>query len=347
MRQIDKSDEFVEVLRRNGHVRDPEARLVPMAGGVSSEIYLVEDGARKFVVKRALAKLKVKDDWFADVSRNRSERDYMECVGRMMPGAVPQLYFSSVDDGYFGMEYLGGDFLNWKHVLLDGEFSVVHAGLAGRMLGEIHRRTARDEALRKQFDTTQNFHQLRVEPYLLTTGERHPALRALFDAEAMRIESTREALVHGDFSPKNILIRGNRKVLLDCEVAWYGDPVFDVAFFLNHLFLKSLHHAPRRCGGDEMLGSDKMIDAFWRTYANERGATEADAIEKRLVPLLLMLLLARVDGKSPVEYLAEPKQNFIRTFVGRHLPSPPGSLAALKEIWFEQILTSEFIEAHI
>ncbi len=335
-----QTDEFLQVLRRNGHVHDPQARLAPMPGGVSSEIYLVEDGARKFVVKRALARLKVKDDWFADVSRNRSERDYLECVGRMMPGAVPQLYFSSDDAGYFGMEYLGKDFLSWKHMLLAGEFSASHAQLAGQILGEIHRRTAGDEGLHKKFDTTQNFHQLRVEPYLLTTGKRHPALRALFDAEARRIESTREALVHGDFSPKNILIRGDRLVLLDCEVAWYGDPVFDVAFFLNHLFLKSLHHAPRSSG------ANKMMAAFWRAYARERSAAEALTIEKRLVPLLLMLLLARVDGKSPVEYLAAPRQEFIRTFVGKHLPSPPKNLAALREIWFEQILASESIEAH-
>jgi aminoglycoside phosphotransferase (APT) family kinase protein len=311
-----------------------------MDGGVSSEIYLVEDGERKFVVKRALAKLNVKDDWFADVGRNRSERDYMECVGRMMPGAVPQLLFSSAEDGYFGMEYLGGDFLNWKRLLLAGEFSAVHAGLAGRILGEIHRRTAGDEGLRKQFDTTRNFHQLRVEPYLLTTGARHPALRSLFDAEARRIESTREALVHGDFSPKNILILGDRMVLLDCEVAWYGDPVFDVAFFLNHLFLKSLHHAPLS------TGANAMVDAFWGAYTGEGSAAGAEAIEKRLVPLLLMLLLARVDGKSPVEYLAAPKQNLIRAFVAKQLPSPPESLQALREIWFRQILVSEFIEAH-
>jgi aminoglycoside phosphotransferase (APT) family kinase protein len=337
---MSETDRFLQVLRRNGHVHDPQARLVPLQGGVSSEIYLVEDGTRKLVVKRALAKLKVKDDWFADVSRNRSERDYLECVSRMMPGAVPQLYFSNPDAGYFGMEYLGEEFLNWKLLLLTGEFSAHHAGIAGQMLGEIHRRTAGDEELRKQFDTTQNFHQLRVEPYLLTTGARHPALRALFDAEARRIEATREALVHGDFSPKNILIRGDRMVLLDCEVAWFGDPVFDVAFLLNHLFLKSLHHAPRRLGGE------KLVDAFWRAYVKELSAEDAVAIENRLVPLLLMLLLARVDGKSPVEYLTAPKQEFIRAFVGKHLPAPPENLAALGEIWFDQIAASEFTEAH-
>ena len=106
------------------------------------------------------------------------------------------------------------------------------------------------------------------------------------------MEATREALVHGDFSPKNILIRGERMVVLDCEVAWYGDPAFDVAFFLNHLFLKSLHHLPRKPGIAE------MIPAFWRAYSGELG--DVVAVERRIVPLLLMLLLARVDGKSPV-----------------------------------------------
>ncbi len=335
-----QSAAFLQVLRHNGHVTDPQARLLPLNGGVSSEIYLVEDGPRKFVVKRALAKLKVKDDWFADVGRNRSEREYIECVSRLMPGAVPRLFFSSPDADYFGMEYLGEDFQNWKHLLLAGEFSAIHAEHAGQMLGQIHRRTAGDEGLRKQFDTTPSFHQLRVEPYLLTTGARHPALRALFEAEALRIEATRETLVHGDFSPKNILIRADRMVLLDCEVAWFGDPVFDVAFFLNHLFLKALYHAPR------VTGAEKMVDAFWRAYAQERSAAEALAIEQRLVPLLLMLLLARVDGKSPVEYLTPTRQEFIRALVSRHLPSPPQSLEALRGIWFEQMTAIESIEAH-
>jgi hypothetical protein len=129
-------------------------------------------------------------------------------------------------------------------------------------------------------------------------------------------------------------------VLLDCEVAWYGDPTFDVAFLLNHLFLKSLHHAP---GGAEM---DAMIETFWRTYVQERSATNTAQIKQRLVPLLLMLLLARVDGKSPVEYLSLPKRDFIRTFVHLHLPSPPPGLAEMRGAWFSAIAKSDFSEAH-
>lgn len=338
---MSQTADFLAVLRRNGHVVDPQARLTPFSGGVSSEIYLVEDGPNKFVVKRALPKLKVKDDWFADVSRNASEWDYLQCVGKMIPGAVPQLYFSSPGEGYFGMEYLGAGFSNWKDLLLAGEFDIRHAELAAEILGEIHERTAANGAFLKQFDTTANFHQLRVEPYLLTTGSRNPALQAIFDSESRRIESTREALVHGDFSPKNILISGDRMVLLDCEVAWYGDPVFDVGFLLNHLFLKSLHHAP---SGIEL---DAMVNAFWRTYAMKRSATDIAAIERRLVPLILMLMLARVDGKSPVEYLTEQKREFLRAFIYQHLPSPPDSLKEMRGIWFSAIAKWDFIEAQV
>jgi aminoglycoside phosphotransferase (APT) family kinase protein len=309
-----------------------------MSGGVSSEIYLVEDGDKRYVVKRALAKLKVKDNWFADVSRNASERDYIACVGGILPGVMPQLLFSSPEEGYFGMEYLGDGFSNWKALLLAGDFRIRHAELAGNILGDIHRQTSNRDALLQQFDTTANFHQLRVDPYLLTTGSRHPALQSAFDAEAQRIEATREVLVHGDFSPKNILISGDRMVLLDCEVAWYGDATFDVAFLLNHFLLKSLLHAPQGSAAID------MADVFWRTYLQARAPVDAQSLQERLVPLLLMLLLARVDGKSPVEYLAAPKQEFIRAFVRKHLFSPPDSLPGLCTLWSDSITASRFVE---
>lgn len=336
---MSKTVEFIEKLRRDGHIRDPRARLTPLNGGVSSEIYLVEDGAEKFVVKRALAKLRVKDNWFADVSRNASERNYFEWVGRFMPGVVPQLRFADSEANYFGMEFLGDGFVNWKQLLLDGDCRTKHAETAGRTLGEIHRQTRCDNTLRKQFDTTTNFRQLRLDPYLLATGARHPKLEHIFIAEALRIQATREALVHGDFSPKNILIRGDRMVLLDGEVAWYGDPAFDVAFFLNHLFLKSLHHLPMR------LGIEEMIPAFWRSYSRASG--DAIPVGRRVVPLLLMLLLARVDGKSPVEYLTPLKQRLIREFVHKYLPFPPENLARMNGIWSRDMLNSKTVLAQV
>jgi aminoglycoside phosphotransferase (APT) family kinase protein len=326
--------QFLEMLRRDGHVRDAQARLTPLSGGVSSELYLVEDGAEKFVVKRALPKLRVKDNWFADVRRNETEWKYLEYVGSLMPGTVPKLRFVNPNADYFGMEFLGEGFTNWRQLLLAGDCRTEHAALAGKILGDIHRRTGFNIRLWDQFDTTESFHQLRIEPYLLTTGNRNPELRKLFFAEAQRIEETREVLVHGDFSPKNILINGDCMVLLDCEVAWYGEPAFDVAFCLNHLLLKSLHHAPRR------LGIETMTSAFWQAYVEGRRSGKSSFVERRVIPLLLMLLLARVDGKSPVEYLTLRKHQFVRDFVREHLPSPPKNLAHLSEIWFTELFSA-------
>lgn len=318
-----------EQLRRDGRLRDPAARLTPLAGGVSSDIYLVEDGPDRFVVKRALPRLRVRDEWRADVRRNDVERAYLEAVGRLAPGSVPQVLFAHPAAGYFAMEYLGADYANWKRQLLDRVFAVATARTTGRWLGAIHQQTAGDAALMSRFDTTANFHQLRTAPYLLTTGARHPALREFFEAEARRLEATREGLVHGDFSPKNLLVGADgRLVVLDGEVAWYGDPAFDVAFLLNHLLLKRLYHAPR--GG----ALRELVAGFWQGYLSERTGLP-DNWESRVTRLLLLLLVARVDGKSPVEYLDAARADLVRRFVARSLPAGAWRLAALADAWFQ------------
>jgi aminoglycoside phosphotransferase (APT) family kinase protein len=321
-------DTFLELLRRDGVVRTPGARLTPLSGGVSCEIYLVEDGAERFVVKRALAKLRVAADWYADVSRNRHEWEYIRYVAKFLPSAVPALRYCSATDNYFVMEHLDGSYANWKQLLLAGETKLEYATRAGTVLGQIHRHSAGDAEARRLFDTGANFYQLRLEPYLLATGAKHPALRGHFEAEAARLAGVAECLVHGDFSPKNLLVRPDRLVVLDCEVAWYGDPAFDLAFLLNHFFLKALFHAPREAG------LKPMIEAFWAAYQTARPAPELDARVGRLLPLLL---LARADGKSPVEYLDAARQEFIRAFVRAWLPEGEASLRGMAEAWFQRL----------
>lgn len=325
---MNESGAFLELLRRDGVVSAPDARLTPLSGGVSCEIYLVEDGAERFVAKRALAKLAVKADWFADVGRNRHEWEYIRYVARFLPEAVPALRYCSTADNYFAMEHLNGRFLNWKQLLLAGQANAAHAWQAGKLLEQIHRHSAGDPEAVRLFDTTPIFFQLRIEPYLLATGAKHPSLRPWFEAEAARLTATRECLVHGDFSPKNILINGGRMVLLDCETAWYGDPAFDVAFLLNHFFLKGLRHAPRDAGLRPMIGE------FWSAYQAGRPSPEPEA---RVSRLLLMLMLARVDGKSPVEYLDAARQQFIREFVREQLPRENFSLRAITDLWFSRL----------
>jgi aminoglycoside phosphotransferase (APT) family kinase protein len=325
--------DFLDTLRRDGVLRQPDAKLMPLTDGVSSEIFRVDDGEDSFVVKRALAKLKVKEDWTADVNRNRSEQLFIEYVARFLPRAVPSLRPGPKDRGYFAMELLGPEFTNWKQILLRGEARVEDAEEAATILGRIHAHSAGESEAAQQFDTTANFTQLRIDPYLLTTGRRHPDLRPLFEAEAQRLASTRQCLVHGDFSPKNLMLSPSRMVLLDCEVAWYGDPAFDLAFLLTHFHLKALYHAPRQ------TGLTKMCQAFWQRYIEETSrTTDLQALEPRVGRLLLMLLLARIDGKSPVEYLRNQQQaDWVRRFTRSGILAGSFGLSEISESWFNTL----------
>ena len=325
---MDDQDSFLQLLRRDGVVRSPDPRLTPLSGGVSCDIYLVEDGAERFVVKRALEKLRVKADWIADIRRNRTEWEYIRYVSTFLPAAVPRLRQCSATDNYFAMEFFNGKFSNWKQLLLAGQAREEHARHAGDILAQIHRHSAGDAEAMRLFDTTPTFFQLRIEAYLLTTAKKHPALRSQIEAEAGRLGAARECLVHGDFTPKNILVSDGRMILLDCEVAWFGEPAFDLASLLNHFFLKALFHAPHDAG------MKAMIQQFWSAYQNTRPSPE---IEPRVGRLLPMLMLARVDGKSPVEYLGPGRQEIVRKFVQKQLPDQNSSLSHITDEWFSEL----------
>jgi 5-methylthioribose kinase len=323
---------FLDLLRRNGQVVDPEARLVPLSGGVSSEIYLVEDGSDRFVVKRALPKLKVKDSWLADVNRNRHEAAYLSYVASFRPQNVPRLRYVNVDRGYFCMEYLGEGYRNWKQLMLDGQCDSNVAAAAGDFLGTVHAHSSQDPVAAETFSNLHNFEQLRIEPYLLATVQHHPALKNVIEAEAERLRSQREVLTHGDFSPKNILVGKNDIYVIDCEVAWYGDAAFDVAFLLNHLFLKSLVRPSQ--GNQWRTMTDQALDSYVSARFAERRSEEKAAIETIIPRLLLLLLLARVDGKSPVEYLDPEQRGHVRAFAISRLSSRQMTMSCLRADWF-------------
>jgi aminoglycoside phosphotransferase (APT) family kinase protein len=300
---------------RDAGLIDGEARVTPLTGGVSSDIVLVESDRGHIVVKTALEKLRVKDDWFADVSRNRVEQAFFEYAAPIIPESVPRILGGG--DGWFAMEYLG-DMPNWKTSLLTGDANESTAKLAGEVLGRLHAASWLDDTARTRFDTLPNFHALRIEPYLLTTANRVPEVADILRTETARLAETKLALVHGDYSPKNLLVGPQRLIVLDAECAWFGDPAFDTAFLLTHLHLKALLH-PQAIA---------LAPAFWSAYTHACGHD----LEQRTVRLLLCLLLARVHGKSPVEYLTDAQRGFITRFVLMHLPDPP-PLAELTASW--------------
>jgi len=173
---------------------------------------------------------------------------------------------------------------------------------------------------------------LRLEPYLRATARRHPDLAARLEGLADRTAATAAALVHGDVSPKNILAGPSGPVFLDAECAWYGDPAFDLAFCLNHLLLKCL--AAPEAVPDLLIAFDELRDAYFGVATFEVRA----GLEARAASLLPALFLARVDGKSPVEYLTgEADRDRVRRVAVPLVARPPETLAAVREAWAGEI----------
>jgi aminoglycoside phosphotransferase (APT) family kinase protein len=302
---------------------------VRLTGGVSSDIWKVEVGGRRFCVKRAMPKLAVRDEWFAPVERNRYERLWYQTIAERTPGLVPAVIGHDDDAMLFAMEYLDpGSHRLWKPELLEGRVDGDFAAAMGGRLAEVHSATAGDAAIAAAFPTGAFFEALRLEPYLRATVRRHPDLARELNALADRTAATRTALVHGDVSPKNIMIGPSGPVLLDAECAWYGDPAFDLAFCLNHLLLKCLHRPESTA--EYLLAFDRLAESY---YA-KAGWETREGHESRAAPLLPGLFLARIDGKSPVEYVtAEADRDRVRRVARPLILVPPKRLAQVRDAW--------------
>ena len=202
-------------------------------------------------IKRALAKLKVEADWQVPVERNAYEVAWFKAARAIVPNAVPDILAHDPSTGFFAMEYFDpNEFELWKSALLAGELKQTSPGV-GAALAAIHSGTANDPKIEAAFQTDETFHAIRLEPYLEATAGMHPELsEASFDL-SRRTATTKRTLVHGDVSPKNILVGPDGPDGGDAECAWYGDPAFDAAFCLNHLLLKA---AWRPCDVAEYLG---------------------------------------------------------------------------------------------
>ena len=316
-------------LRSSGLARATEFPAAePLTGGVSSDIWKVALAAGTICVKRALPRLRVKQVWEAPVGRNRFERLWMETAAAIVPGIAPKV-LASDESGIFAMEYLDpATHPLWKAELAAGRASPAFAAQAGHALVRIHAGTASRSDFAARFATDASFHAIRLEPYLLATARAHPDLASRLEELAATTAGTRLALVHGDVSPKNILCGPAGPILLDAECAWYGDPAFDLAFCLNHLLLKCLWVPQAR---ERFL---TCFDAFADAYLSGVAWELPDGLEARATALLPGLLLARVDGKSPVEYLdAERDKDLVRSCATQMLREPLTHLDQVRERW--------------
>ena len=304
-------------------------RIEPLTGGVSSDIFLVDTGERKFCVKRALPKLRVQQDWRAPVERNRWEVAWMQVAAKVEAGAVPRVLGEDAQAGAFAMEYLAPErYPVWKVLLRDGRIDAGFAAAVGERLGRIHAATANDAAIAGRFATDHVFHPIRLEPYLEATARVHPALAERLLMLSGTTATTKCCLVHGDASPKNILAGPQGPVFLDAECAWYGDPAFDLAFCLKHLLLKSVW---RPQWIEQYLAAFRALATAYLRCVTWEPAT---AVEARIAALLPGLALGRIDGKSPVEYLdAETDRDCVRQFARQLLLQPATDFTALLKVW--------------
>lgn len=304
------------------------ARFRPLPGGVSSDIWLVEEES-VFCVKRALPQLRVEAEWHAPVERSLYEAAWLKGVATILPHAVPRVLAEDAQGGIFAMDYLDpAQYACWKAELLAGRVDSAVAAEVGTRLAAIHSNFARDRQAPRTFATDAIFQHIRIDPYLLTTADRHPDLGSALRHLAERTLATRRTVVHGDISPKNIMIGPDGPVFLDAECAWYGDPAFDLAFCLNHLLLKTVA-VPEKFAA--------LLEAFSRLaqcYMSGVDWEPAGAVEMRAASLLPALLLARIDGKSPVEYITSgDDKDRVRAVARKLLADAPQSLGDVSAAW--------------
>ena len=303
--------------------------LTPLAGGVSSDVYRADLPSGAVCVKRALPKLKVAADWRAPIERNRWEVEWMRIAAGVVPAAVPRILGEDRDTGCFAMAFLPPDrYPVWKAQLQAGVIDRATAAAAGDALGRIHAATADRPDIAARFPTDDIFHAIRLEPYLVATGRAHPDVVARLGTLVEATRGTKRVLVHGDFSPKNLLIGPEGPVILDAECAWYGDPAFDLAFVLNHLLLKGAWRPQWR--GRYVDAYAALVGAYF-AHARWESRSSCDA---RTAALLPALMLARVDGKSPVEYLTESAQrDEVRSFARALLQNPVAEVEEIARRW--------------
>jgi 5-methylthioribose kinase len=322
------------ILRDLGLAQKEDAITVKaLTGGVSSNIFHLTTQQAQYCLKQALPQLKVAKQWLAPVDRVFAEIAWLQTAATIAPDAIPKILGIDQTSKSFVMQYLGAEYLNWKAELLAGRVADKVAAQLGNILGRIHSQTALKEDIAKRFANDDTFYAIRLEPYLEEAARQHPELSPRLKALIKRTQHNPKVLVHGDVSPKNIMLGPIGPVILDAECAWYGDPAFDVAFCLNHFFLKAAH-MPRLAPALLQNAQD-----FLNAYLQEVTWEPLPELEYRIASLLPGLMLARVDGKSPVEYLAAERGAIVRKLTIEFLQRDNISFSIIHERWGQEFIS--------
>jgi 5-methylthioribose kinase len=340
MRLLDPNnvDDYLRVARRIKP--DTKVRVELLGGGVSNIVLRVEPvGSPPFVIKQARERLRTEAAWFSRLDRIWREMAVLAVVSRILPaGAVPRILFEDRENYLFAMEAVDPGHVVWKKELLAGCVRPHVAVRLAQYLSAIHARTHRDSRIEQEFEDQTVFVELRVDPFYRHIARVYPDLAPRIEALIDEMGRTRACLVHADFSPKNVLLvdtgpsanDGLQVTLVDFETGHYGDPAFDLGFFLSHLVLKGIR---AKGAADQYLG---LASIFWENYQagvarlGDDPAFSAGSLERRAVAHLAGCALARVDGTSPVDYLPHTEQReIVRRLCRRVLLEGIGELGAV------------------
>ena len=301
------------------------ATFTPIVAGVSSELWRMDVGDKTYCVKRALPQLAVADEWLAPVRRTEEEVRWLRFASTVVPRQVPAVITADSEAHVAVLSWFDPSrWTNWKTQLLQGLVRPAVGTELGELLAKLHSASVQRAELALKFDNMDLLTALRLEPFFVAAMRDNAFVEHRLQAAVELMQTHRTALIHGDVSPKNVLIHISRPpVLLDAECACWADPAFDVAFLCAHLLLKSAHMS-------------RFRDWFYETVNRVVAAYEPAApepVSDRLILLVPALVLARVDGKSKVEYLKDQVQTRVRNTALRLLEQPPATFRELVVDW--------------
>src|SRR5262249_29243731 len=286
-------DNALDYLRQHGWIGPGPARVEPLGWGVSNLVLRVETPERTFVLKQSRPQLRTRDAWFSDINRVYREQEVMHMLHRLVPRlTVPEVLFSDRENYVFAMSQAPDGAKVWKETLLAGQVDNAVAERVGMILGRMHELTARDTRLVEKFRDHTVFDQLRIDPFYRRVQERRPEVTAAVQPIIDRMVTLKEALCHGDYSPKNILVHDSGFTLVDYETAHFGDPTMDLGFFLSHLMLKAVKRHKIRQQYFE------LTRVFWNAYEREVSFRPFADLHARGIQHFAVCALARIDGTS-------------------------------------------------
>lgn len=292
-----------EYLVENGlAVADATVQIEHLQGGVSNSVLKIDTGDHRYVLKQAMAKLKVSNEWLSDVERSNVEKQALKFLHKILPGFTPELMYEDEENYLLIMQCAPENCVTWKSLLMQRDCNERIAYKVGAVLGRLHAATHDLQEAKERFGNKKFYHQLRIEPFFDFLKSSHPGLRKEIDAHIEQSLSRECSLVIGDYSPKNILVHNEELTIIDFEVMHYGDTSFDLGFLTTHLILKAI------IGGEHRQNYQRVLQQSVEGYFMHITFTDCTFLEQLAVQQLGWILLARVDGKSPAEYISTAEE---------------------------------------